>query len=246
MGISAVLLAYNEEENLKILLPQIKAQLAVIGEEYEILVIDTKIPTDNTREVCAEHGAIYIPQDEPHFGGAFRTGIRHARFDKFLIMDSDGSHNPKYISALYHKFMKGADVVIGSRYTQGGENNDSPSSIMMSKLLNMAFRVSLGISAKDLSTDFRLYHTKQLKAVRLTCNNYDVLQEVLLKLKLRKQNFKISEVPISFDKRIHGESKRQLLPFIRSYSKTLLRLTGMRPMEENPILPRAEREVREQ
>lgn len=235
MSISVVLLAYNEEENLKLLLPKIKAQLASIGEQFEILVIDTATPTDNTAAVCKEHGAIYIPQEEPHFGGAFRTGIKHAKMDKFLIMDSDGSHNPKYIGALYHKFMKGADVVIGSRYVEGGENNDAPASILMSKLLNTTFRIALGISARDLSTDFRIYHTKQLKAVKLSCNNYDVLQEVLLRLKLRKPALKIKESPISFDKRMYGESKRRLLPFIHSYAKTLLHLVGVRLMEENPI-----------
>lgn len=229
MGISTVLLAYKEAENLEILLPQIKEKLDICKEEYEILVIDTEKPLDNTEEVCKKYGAKYINQEEPYFGGAFRTGIRYASMDKFLILDSDGSHPPKYIPHIYKKFVKGKyDVVIGSRYVKGGVTNDKKSSQIMSWMLNTTFRIFLGIKAKDISTDYRMYDTKQLKRVHLKCHNYDVLQEVLLKLRLNNKSLRIGEVPISFSKRLYGESKRQLFKFIISYLKTLFYLTGMR------------------
>ena len=73
-------------------------------------------------------------------------------------------------------------------------------------------------------------NSRQLKKVDLECENYDVLEEVLLKLKLNKQDRKllIGEVPIDFQKRMYGESKRQLGKFIISYLKTIVRLTFMR------------------
>ncbi len=231
MSISVALLAYKEAENLKILLPQIIEQVEKCGEEYEILVVDTKEPLDNTAEVCAEYGAVYINQEYPGFGGAFRTAIQYAQKDKFLILDSDGSHPPKNIPDLYQMFATGQyDVVIGSRYVKGGKTDDAKSSIIMSHMLNFAFRICLGISAKDISTDYRMYHTEQLKKVELTCVNYDVLQEVLLKLKLNKadRRLRIGEVPIYFQKRLYGESKRQLIKFIISYIRTIVRLTWMR------------------
>ena len=100
----------------------------------------------------------------------------------------------------------------------------------MSHILNFSFRIALGINAKDLSTDYRIYHTSDLKKVKLTCKNYDVLQEVLLAIKLNKKGhkIKIGEVPISFNKRIYGESKRQLFKFIMSYAGTIFRLFGKR------------------
>jgi len=232
MGISVVLLAYKEAENLKVLLPKIKEQVGSLGEEYEILVVDTMKPLDDTPEVCKEQGARYVNQTTPGFAGAFKTAITEAKMNKFLIMDSDGSHQPKYIPDIYHKFLEGYDVVIGSRYTEGGESNDAASSQVMSHMLNFAYRVVMGIWAKDLSTDFRMYHTKQLKRVlpKLQCENYDVLEEVLLLLKLNKKNhkLKVGEIPISFSKRLYGESKRQLLKFIISYLKTIFRLLGIR------------------
>jgi len=143
-------------------------------------------------------------------------------------MDSDGSHDPKYIPDIYNMFIQGADVTIGSRYVDGGVTEDSKISKFMSWILNALYRLFLGIKAKDISTDFRMYHTKALKEVVLECKNYDVLQEVLLKLKINKSDLKITETPIKFNKRMYGETKRRLIPFIVSYLVTLIRLTFIR------------------
>ena len=228
-GITVSLLAYKEAENLEVLLPKIISNLELTGSEYDIQIIDTAQPMDNTSEVCAKYNALYFNQEEPGFGGAFRTAIKKANRKMFLILDADGSHNPKYIPDMYKLFVHdNCDLVIGSRYVPGGKTFDAKSSIIMSKMLNGVFRLFLGIKAKDISTDFRLYDAAQLKVVQLERDNYDVLQEVLLKLKLNNPNFKIGEVPITFEKRVYGESKRKLIPFIISYMKTLIQLTFLR------------------
>ena len=231
MGISVVLLAYKEEENLRVLLPQIIENVEKCGENYEILIVDTAKPLDNTEEVCKEFGARYINQEQPGFAGAFKTAIKHAKLSKFLIMDSDGSHPPTAIPAMHKKFVEDrCDVVIGSRYCKGGKTNDALSSQIMSHLLNFAYRVMLGLRANDLSTDYRMYHTGQLKRVKLKCKNYDVLEEVLLMLQLNKKNHRLrfGEVPIDFQKRMYGESKRRLLPYIITFISTLIRLFFVR------------------
>lgn len=233
--ISVVLLAYKEAENLAVLLPEIREEVAKCHEKYEILVVDGATPQDNTPEVCEENGVRYVNQREPGFGGAFRTAIAEARGNKFLIMDADGSHPPKYIPAIYHKFMNDrCDVVIGSRYTEGGVSNDALSSQIMSHMLNFAYGLVIGVNAKDLSTDYRMYHTHALREVTLTCENYDVLEEVLLKLKLNKKSrhLRVGEVPITFAKRMYGDSKRQLVKYIISYLKTIVRLFFIRVQAE--------------
>ncbi len=229
-GLTIALLAYKEAENLNVLIPQIRENADQLKTEYEIVVVDTEQPLDNTAEVCAKYSCTYINQKYPKFGGAFRTAIEAANYDKFLIMDGDGSHPPAYIPDMYRMFTEEhCDVVIGSRYVKGGVTQDSKTSIIMSKILNTVFRIALGIRAHDISTDFRIYRTELLKAVTLENQNYDVLQEVLLKIKMYNGNqLKIGEVPITFRKRMFGESKRQLIPFIISYMKSLFRLSCIR------------------
>lgn len=227
-SLSVVLLAYNEEENLKIFIPRVIKSVDSLNIEYEILVVDSAKPTDHTAVVCKEYKAKYIPQEQPGYGGAFRTGIKYASKDRMLVLDVDGSHQPETIPAVYKKAVKDYDLVIGSRYVKGGQTSDKVSSKIMSRLLNNAFRIALGIRAKDISTSFRIYKTRQLKKTKLKCINFDVLEEVVFILKMNNKNFKIGEVPIVFEKRILGESKRRLIPFIMTYLTTLIKLFGMR------------------
>ena len=210
-GISMVLLSYEEEENLRVYLPQIKEKLNECGEPYEIIVVDSKEPLDNTKEVCEENGVRYVNQENTGFGDAYRTGIRSAEYQKFFIMDSDGSHKPKYIPDIYNIFMnEHADVAIGSRYIEGGVSNDSTTSQILSR------------------------HTSRLKEIEpyLTCIHYEIVQEILLKLKINKsskgEKLKVVETPIIFDKRLTGESKRQPFAFAVSYTKNFFYLSGLR------------------
>ncbi len=234
-GISAVLLAYGEAENLKLIIPMIKEKLDETGMAYEVLVVDGMESADDSAEVCAGLGALYYNQEKPGFGEAFKTAIRKAHFKTFLILDADMSHDPKYIPDLLECFKKNkSDVVIGSRYVAGGVSNDAVSSRIMSLILNTVFGIVLGIKTRDMSTDYRMYRTRRLKDVegRLHCKNYDILQEVLLLLKLDKERegkrFGISETPIVFEKRMYGSSKRQLLKYIISYIRTVVYLMGIR------------------
>lgn len=231
MKLSVILLAYKEEENLRIIIPKVKSILdEVHGSDYEVIVVDTPTALDNTSEVCKENNVIYVNQTDPGFGGAYRKGIATASGDALLFLDSDGSHNPDYIRSMYQKYNEGYDLVIGSRYTKGGSTVDEKSSQIMSHILNFVFRIVLGVKIKDVSTNFRIYRAEVVKDLPLTSTNYDVLEEIILlmKNKLGKKNFRYAEVPIHFTKRMFGESKRRLIPFIISYIKTLFRLLVLR------------------
>lgn len=222
MSISVILLAANEADNLKVLFPKIIANLDKTGAEYEILLIDSARTTDETPEVCALYPKVrYINQEEPRYAGAFRTGIRYANMDRILVLDADGSHNPDVIPAIYERSCEGYDLVIGSRYCKGGKTNDAFLSFLMSQILNFIMRLVIGVRARDISTSFRLYRTDLLKSVHLVCTNYEVLEEVILRMKKIKKPFSIAEVPIVFEKRMYGQSKRRLFSFILTYIKTV-------------------------
>ena len=228
MSLSIILLAYEEAENLKLMLPKLNEIASKMIDEYEILVIDSAVPLDNTSEVCKLNNATYIPQEEPKYGGAFRTGINYASKEIILVLDADFSHNPEDIPRLYKKFQQGYDLVIGSRYTKGGISNDSKTSYIMSKLLNTVMRIVVGVKAKDISTSFRIYNAKLLKSITLTRVNYEILQEVIFEMKQKKSSLTIAEVPITFNKRLHGETKRDLFNFIKCYMIEIVILIKMR------------------
>lgn len=227
--ICIVLLVYEEAENLNWILPQILENIKKTTKDFHILVVDSEKSSDNSSEICEQFHVQYVRQEYPGFGGAYKTAIKYATGDSFLILDSDGQHSPQDIPRLTDMYAHGKyDIVIGSRYVKGGTTDESLISVTMSRILNYIFRMCLGIKAYDISTNFRIYNLKQLKQCHLECTNFDVLQEILLKMKLNNPSLKIGEIPIALNHRAYGESKRKWLPFIISYGMTLLKLTRLR------------------
>ncbi len=222
--ISIALPAYQEEENLRLLLPRIGIVMDSIGKPYEILVIDTMGALDETKAVCAAYSCRYLTRIGGNsFGDAVRTGIQNARGKKIIFMDADGSHAPEFIEKLY-AHQSEADLVIASRYVEHGYTENNKILTLMSRSLNLTYRLVLGVRCHDLSNSFRLYDAAQLKSLKLSCNNFDIVEEILLKLARNKRPLEIIEVPFTFKKRMFGKSKRNLFLFIFTYIYTLIRL----------------------
>lgn len=234
MKLSVLLPSYNEEENLKTLLPQIKENLDKEENlEYEILVVDSMEKTDNTKEVCEENNVKYFNRENGNnYGDAIRTGIAKAQNDYLLIMDADGSHSPKELSKLI-KDCEDYDLTIGSRYIKNGKTENNFILIFMSWMVNIAYRLCLKIKVKDISNSLRIYKAKDIKSIKLESDNFDIVEEILIKLCLTNKEYKIREVPITFEKRKQGKSKRKLVKFIFSYIKTMKRLIKIRKEVNN-------------
>ncbi len=228
--ISIVLPAYQEEKNLVNIIPRIHKVMKSRNLEYEILVVDTMEPMDDTKAVCEKFKARYIPRENGNlYGDAIRTGFDKADGDYIVIMDADGSHDPKEILKFYKVIQnKKVDLVIGSRYCRGGYTDNNFILKFMSWALNVTYRILFSLKVKDVSDSFRMYRADQVKALKLECDNFDIVEEILIKLSLYNKPFIAYEVPISFNKRAEGESKRDLGKFILSYLKTIKRLMKIR------------------
>jgi dolichol-phosphate mannosyltransferase len=228
MELSVVLPSYMEEENLKILLPEINEALDELNIKYEVLIIDAMDNIDKTSQICKEFNAKHINREGGNsYGDAIRTGINKAKYNKILVMDSDGSHPPAYIHKLFESSLEN-DLVIGSRYTKGGKTENNKVLILMSMVVNISYRKILKIKVNDISNSYRIYNSIKLKKLKLECSNFDIVEEILVKLILDDPIIKIIEIPIEFKKRLKGESKRDLFKFGLSYVSTILRLLKIR------------------
>lgn len=229
MKLSVLLPAYNEAENLKTLIPEIKENLSKINNlEYEILVVDSKEELDNTEEICKKNNIKYYRRENgDSYGDAIRTGIKKAENDYLLVMDADGSHSPKELYKLIEN-CEDYDLTIGSRYIKNGKTENNFILIFMSWIVNIAYRLCLKIKVKDISNSLRLYKAKDIKNTKLESDNFDIVEEILIKVCLTNKDYKIREVPITFEKRKQGKSKRKLVKFIFSYIKTMRRLLKIR------------------
>lgn len=226
MKVSIILPAYKEAENLKKILPNIHEILQQTTITYEILVIDTMNALDNTEDICLSNNAICIRRENGNlYGDAIRTGFMKARGEFIVVMDADGSHNPKDIIRFYNEMLNGNySLIIGSRYCSGGYTDNNFILRLMSHVLNITYRILFGLKVKDVSDSYRMYKAKTLENLTLDCDNFDIVEEILIKLSLTTDAFTVKEIPIVFSKRDEGESKRDLIKFIRSYFKTISKL----------------------
>jgi dolichol-phosphate mannosyltransferase len=226
--LSITLPAYREAETLRHLLPRIRAAAGRLTADYEIVVVDALRPVDDTQKVCADCGVRHVFRTNgDSFGDAIRTAIRESRGRFVMIMDADGSHNPDDFERLWCRRHEG-DIIIGSRYTAGGRTKVHAGLTLQSQILNVTCRWALGLQIRDMSNNFRLYRGEQLRALSLMSTNFEILQEILARLAWGPAQARILEVPITFEKRNAGESKRNLSAFIISYLRSIRNLRRFR------------------
>lgn len=227
MKLSVVIPAYKEADNLNILIPKMQEALSGI-DEYEINIIDTMEPMDSLPDICKKYGVNYINRKGGNlYGDAIRTGFSISKYEYLMVLDADGSHSPSDFKQMLD-CSDGYDLTIGSRYIKNGKTDNPAILIFMSQIVNVCFRLVLGVNVKDISDSFRLYRTKDVQALNLECSNFDIVEEIIVKLVVFNKNYRIREVPITFNKRMYGESKRDLLKFMFSYISTLFKLFSMK------------------
>jgi len=224
MELSIAIPAYMEEENLRLLIPRIKQTLDELNLNYEVLIIDVRSPKDHTKELCLEMDVNYITRTGgDDYGDAVRTGIETAKGNYIVFMDADGSHSPEFIKKLYAS-RDTYDMVIASRYVNGGGSDNTKVLIFMSWIVNFIYSVFFNLKIKDVSNSFKLYRADQLKQIKLSSKNFDIVEEIIIKMKRRKNNLNVLEIPYLFKERMFGRTKRNLFVFTLSYIFTLIKL----------------------
>ena len=231
-GLTVLIPAYNELENLRILLPKVlKATNKLVDIQAEILVVLPKISSDfEISEIKSMGVTVVTRKPSDSFGDALRSGFNSTSdLTEFIItMDGDGSHDPDLIVALLEK-SKDAHIVSASRYIAGGSSDAKRRQQAMSRVVNFAFALVLGEKIRDISGNYKMYRKSIVSNLNLTGENFDIIQELVFKTKnFVGSSFNVVEVPYRWNERIEGKPKRKLIPYIISYLKLLIKLAVIR------------------
>lgn len=140
-------------------------------------------------------------------------------------MDADLSHPAHVIRALWEQRDR-AELLIASRYVEGGRADMPPGRRLLSRLLNWSFRHALHIPVRDLSSGFRLYHASLLAGLTSTAEDFNFLQEILIGAHAR--GYRILEVPFHYQRRGSGSSHARLVAFGAQYIRTFGRMWRLR------------------
>jgi dolichol-phosphate mannosyltransferase len=209
MDLSIILPVVNECENLRQLVPRLKAVMERERVRFEVIVVDGG-SSDGTPQAATELGARAVPERRRGYAGALETGFAEAQGDYILTLDADLSHEPAFAAKLWRARSE-ADIIIASRYARGGAAFADTTRVWLSRLLNLWMRRLLSMPVRDLSSGYRLYRRVALQDLKLEARNFEVIEEVLVKA--YAQGYSIIEVPFTYFPRESGRSHARLLRF---------------------------------
>jgi len=213
-GAWVVLPTYNEAENLAEIAVAILAALPAAT----LLVVDDGSP-DGTGQLADGLAAadprvrVLHRAAKAGLGRAYLAGFRVALdggAERVIQMDADWSHDPAATPSLLAPLVAGtADLVIGSRYTPGGQVVDwGIFRRFVSRGGSLFARVVLGLPASDLTGGFKAWRAETLAAVDFAgVHAGGYVFQVEMTYRAQRGGARIREVPITFRDRRVGQSK---------------------------------------
>ena len=206
---------YNEKETIE------KIVRATFDQKkaFDILIVDDSSP-DGTSKIVKElqkefAGRLFleIRHKKDGLGRAYIHGFHWALkrdYEYIIEMDADFSHNPKDLVRLYDKCVKeGADLSIGSRYSQGVNVVNWPMKrVLLSYFASKYVQFVTGMPFNDTTAGFVCYNRKVLETIQLDKIKFvGYAFQIEMKFKAWKHGFNIQEVSVIFTDRTLGESK---------------------------------------
>jgi dolichol-phosphate mannosyltransferase len=192
--------------------------LRALGDkDVRVLVIDDSSP-DGTGELADRLAAELDYVDVLHrerkegLGPAYLAGFRRALADGaelVLELDCDFSHDPGDVPRLIAAAEDGADVVLGSRYVEGGAvRNWGFVRRLVSAGGSLYARVLLGVNVKDLTGGFKCFRRGVLEAIDLdSIQSKGYAFQIETTYRALRAGFRVVEIPITFADREVGGSK---------------------------------------
>jgi dolichol-phosphate mannosyltransferase len=204
--ISLVIPTLNEVENIRPLVARIRQ---CQPSPDQIVFVDDG-STDGTREAirsCVDSAPIELIEREPPLvglAGAVVAGARAAAGEWLVVMDADLSHPPEKISELLQPLLDGrADMVIGSRYVNGGSTPGWP--LWRKGLSRAAAALAYPLTGvHDSMCGFFAVPTELLLELSPGATGFKIAFEVLVQ---GGRNLRVVEIPIIFRDRSRGISK---------------------------------------
>lgn len=197
--LSVVVPLYNEEGNVKELHQKIKDACQKIGKPFEIIFIDDG-SSDGTVNDCIGLNPLKLIKFRKNFGqtAAFDAGFKNANGEIIITMDGDLQNDPADMKLLLDKMQEGYDIVSGWRW----QRKDSLMKHLSSRAANLLRKVLVKDTIHDSGCS--------LKAYKAECfQDLDIFGEMhrFIPALLELQGYKVGEVKVSHQPRIHGKTK---------------------------------------
>ena len=209
--ISVVVPARNEAANLPYVLS------ALPPDVFEVVLVDGRSTDDTVAVARRERPDIRVVQQTRRGkGNALACGFAAVRGDIIVMLDADGSADPREISRYVDVLLDGADFAKGTRFAGGGGSSDlTRLRSWGNKVLNLVVNVLYGTRYTDLCYGFNAFWTRCLPVLALDAgethqdkklwgDGFEV--ETIINTRIARGRLKVVEVPSFELERIHGVS----------------------------------------
>ena len=216
-NLTIVIPAYNEEHGLTKVLPELIENLE---NGWEVIVVDDG-STDKTAEIvkgCKKIRLVKHPYNKG-YGAALKTGIRAAKNEAILFMDSDGQHSIKDFHRIIEKFdEEDYDLVIGARSSEAYQvKTRVPGKFLLTKTAEYL----MGTKIKDLNSGLRIFKkSKVVPFFNILPNSFSF--STTSTLAFLKEAYNVVYIDIETEER---EGRKSSVKFARDGSRTLLLIT---------------------
>jgi len=226
---------YNERDNLERFVGAVFESLP----EAHVLVVDDASP-DGTGKIADrlagsdERVRVLHRSGKLGIGSAYIEGFRRGLaggYDVLVQMDTDLSHDPRYLPAFLERIARGADVVLGSRNVPGGGVEGwGPGRHVLSKGGSLYSRTILGLPIRDLTSGFKAWRAPVLEAIDLGAIRSEGYSfQIEMTWRAVRRGFRVEEVPIVFVDRRAGKRKMSRQIFLEAVAMVWkLRLDALR------------------
>jgi dolichol-phosphate mannosyltransferase len=166
-------------------------------------------------------------------GPAYLAGFRRALdlgADLIFEMDCDFSHDPADVRRLAAA-AKEADVVIGSRYVEGGgTRNWGALRRFISRGGSLYAQLLLGVGVRDLTGGFKCYRRRVLQAIDLDAiHSKGYAFQIETTYRALRRGFRVVEIPIVFvDRQVGGSKMSKAIVLEAVWKVPALRLATLR------------------
>jgi glycosyltransferase involved in cell wall biosynthesis len=181
-GLSVVMPAYNEEENIE---PLVRQAHAIISEltslPFELVVVNdgSRDGTgDLLKELCVRYPELHAVNHPKNFGygQAVLSGIRHTRYDKIFFTDADLQFDLRELQDFLSQ-INDYDLIVGYRI----DRKDPWHRKLYAYLWNKTLRMLFGLRVRDVDCAFKLFHRRVLKPIEIYSRGAMMSAEFLIK-----------------------------------------------------------------